>query len=502
MKKLLLIVLSLGIVIGRSGVCVADQDILDTSFSFDAKKIAYTVANFTVSGEATKVYDVKSVEIWTCNRDGSNARRVTSGHIDKTPRWSPDGKQIVFTRKEDVWLVNVDGSGLKQLNKTPLHIEEFPEFSNDGKNLFYVRTEYSNVAREGEKENFLPGDNQVMAYSLVSNQERERFKSEDEYEQIVPNRADANEVFLFYTLYDPEIKTEFGKGMLSDILVVEAAKLDGTGRRTIKREPWKITETDPNISRIRLEKIYATAAGVAIQMETWNLEERKKTKIQIPTQNGAKTIENPLVNFNDISLDGKSLLGKGVRSEDVAGEWITELTLKIVNVATEEAVALDLSTLLGKKPAVVTPKPTTKTTLLPPMAALQHFAKAEAAFSETAYGEAIEEYSEAIKLFPKYAQAHYGRGRSYAKRNEWADALKDFDDAIRLNPNDMDFYLERAMTHFMIGDDNLALADYNTAIRIAPKSAKAYNERSMFYMALGQKEKGLADEAKVKELEK
>lgn len=203
-----------------------ERDIVGASFNFEATKIAYAVATFEILGEKTKTYDVKSVEIWSCDRDGNNVRRVTSGHKDTAPRWSPDGKQIVFTRKEDVWIVNADGSGLKQLNKTPLHVEESPVFSNDGKNLHYIRTEYWDLAKKGEKPYLIQGDNQAMSYSLVANQERERFKSEDEYKQIVPNRQNPGEVFLFYTLYDPKIKTDYGDGMLSDTLVVAAAKLD------------------------------------------------------------------------------------------------------------------------------------------------------------------------------------------------------------------------------------------------------------------------------------
>ena len=494
--------LFLGLAFGCGESRALERDIFDMAWSFNAKKIAYTIASYEVLDATTSSFDVKSVEIWTCNRDASNAKRLTSGHKDVKPRWSPDGKQIVFTRNEDVWIVNADGTNLKQLNKTPLHIEELPEFSNDGKSLFYVRTEVVNTAKEGEKESLLPIDSQVMSHSLVSNQERERFKSDDEYMQIVPNRADSSEVFLLYNRYDPKIKTEFGEGMLTDMITLAAAKLDGTGRRVLKSEPKYFVREQGKDSHTEIQKIRAIAKGAVIQAQFWSVGTERENQLLIPTLNGVKTMKNPLTDFNDISTDGQLLLGIGILQKEEGEKWSIERTIQIVDVATGEEIYLDRSTLLGAKPTAIAPKPAPKISFLPPMAALEHFAKAENAFNETAYGEAIEEYSEAIKLFPKYAAAYNGRGQSYAKRNEWNEALEDFNNAIGLNPNEVDFYLGRAMMHFMLSDDNLALADYNTVIHIAPKSAKAYNERSMFYMAIGEKEKGLADEAKAKELEK
>jgi len=37
-------------------------------------------------------------EIWSIARDGTDARRLTSGHHDVDPTWSPSGREIVFAR--------------------------------------------------------------------------------------------------------------------------------------------------------------------------------------------------------------------------------------------------------------------------------------------------------------------------------------------------------------------------------------------------------------------
>jgi TolB protein len=52
-------------------------------------------------------------ELYVINADGTGLRRLTDG-ID--PSWSPDGKQIAFTRYRDprgVWVINADGSGAR-----------------------------------------------------------------------------------------------------------------------------------------------------------------------------------------------------------------------------------------------------------------------------------------------------------------------------------------------------------------------------------------------------
>jgi Tol biopolymer transport system component len=85
-------------------------------YSPDGTRIAWCAHRKTSSGNW-------AMNVWIMNSDGSNPKKVTSDHAWRFG-WSPDGSQLVFlywdTLTErpgngELWLINVDGSGLRQL---------------------------------------------------------------------------------------------------------------------------------------------------------------------------------------------------------------------------------------------------------------------------------------------------------------------------------------------------------------------------------------------------
>ncbi|MDM8530774.1 hypothetical protein QUF63_06335 [Anaerolineales bacterium HSG25] len=66
-----------------------------------------------------------SDEIWVVNRDGSDLKQLTRDPYhwwDKHPSWSPDGNQIVFwsnrTGHGQIWIMDRDGSNLRSISRT------------------------------------------------------------------------------------------------------------------------------------------------------------------------------------------------------------------------------------------------------------------------------------------------------------------------------------------------------------------------------------------------
>ena len=77
--------------------------------------------------------------------DGSGQARITSGSIDESPSWSPDGMKITFSRRSnyidpgDIYVMNADGSGQTNLTNESAY-DENPDWSPDGSKIVYART--------------------------------------------------------------------------------------------------------------------------------------------------------------------------------------------------------------------------------------------------------------------------------------------------------------------------------------------------------------------------
>ena len=71
------------------------------------------------------------------------ANRSNHPGFDGWPFWSPDGNLIVFTSERagsaDLWVVNADGTNLRQLTSDPDADERQPWWSPDGRRIVYSR---------------------------------------------------------------------------------------------------------------------------------------------------------------------------------------------------------------------------------------------------------------------------------------------------------------------------------------------------------------------------
>jgi Tol biopolymer transport system component len=83
-------------------------------------------------------------DIYIAAADGSPQRRLTSGRGDEqTPKFSPDGKRIVFRAAADpgsapeIWIMNRSGGGKRNLTRTPRKTEWSPAWTRDGKHIVF-----------------------------------------------------------------------------------------------------------------------------------------------------------------------------------------------------------------------------------------------------------------------------------------------------------------------------------------------------------------------------
>ena len=83
----------------------------------------------------------KSSEIYVINVDGKNPRQMTKDPKltwTESPKWSPDGRQFVFTGKagNEIYLINVNGENLRQLTNN-LGGNSEPVWSPEGRQIIF-----------------------------------------------------------------------------------------------------------------------------------------------------------------------------------------------------------------------------------------------------------------------------------------------------------------------------------------------------------------------------
>jgi tetratricopeptide (TPR) repeat protein len=91
-------------------------------------------------------------------------------------------------------------------------------------------------------------------------------------------------------------------------------------------------------------------------------------------------------------------------------------------------------------------------------------------------------------------------GNQAALNGDLDRAVRDFSEAIRIDPKYPDTYLERGQTYFKLGDTERAIADYSAALARDPRHGAALRARGMAHLYRGQSDLALADLSKAIEL--
>ncbi|GAX41804.1 tetratricopeptide TPR_2 repeat protein [Tolypothrix sp. NIES-4075] len=106
---------------------------------------------------------------------------------------------------------------------------------------------------------------------------------------------------------------------------------------------------------------------------------------------------------------------------------------------------------------------------------------------------AIADYEQAIRLDPKYTLAYYNRGLVRSELGDNQRAIADYNQALEINPKYVYAYVSRGRARRNLGDQQGALADFDQAIRLNPRSALTYVNRGLVRSYLGDKEGAIAD---------
>jgi Tol biopolymer transport system component len=83
--------------------------------------------------------------IYSIQPSGAGLQTLAAGPDDHAPRWSPNGKRIVFERAGDLWLMRADGSHEQRFTSGPGD-DISPGWSADGTKIVFVRSDDGSVA--------------------------------------------------------------------------------------------------------------------------------------------------------------------------------------------------------------------------------------------------------------------------------------------------------------------------------------------------------------------
>lgn len=116
--------------------------------------------------------------------------------------------------------------------------------------------------------------------------------------------------------------------------------------------------------------------------------------------------------------------------------------------------------------------------------------------------EAASQRSESSPARPVNAKvtALIESGKRATLKGDVDRAVRDFSDAIRIDPKYPDSYAERGQALFKLGEIERAVADYSEALARDPEHAGALRARGMAYLYRGTADLALADLSKVIEL--
>jgi Tol biopolymer transport system component/imidazolonepropionase-like amidohydrolase len=107
----------------------------DRTIAFDTDEGTWISLDVSPDGR-TIVFDLVG-DLYLLPIEGGEARRITSGIAwDCMPRFSPDGRQVAFisdrSGSDNLWVMNVDGTALRQVTKETDFALSSPEWTPDG----------------------------------------------------------------------------------------------------------------------------------------------------------------------------------------------------------------------------------------------------------------------------------------------------------------------------------------------------------------------------------
>ncbi len=119
-----------------------------------APLVSLVLLGIGVAGSAKAAYPgvdgriafVRDGNIYTIQSTGAGRQQLTSGGHCSGPRWSPDGDEIAYLYRGNLWIMGADGADKARVtDAAPHYTDARPSWSPNGRYLAFVKTERGNA---------------------------------------------------------------------------------------------------------------------------------------------------------------------------------------------------------------------------------------------------------------------------------------------------------------------------------------------------------------------
>ena len=183
-----------------SGACTLRAALAEANAHSGPDRIAFNIPGSGTNGRIAFHSDrTGNQEIWTVNADGTGPKNLTNNPaVDASPDFSPDGGKVVFRSERDgnseIYAMNADGTGQRRLTNNPVS-DASPDFSPDGRRIVFTST------LGGDRELFVmnadgTGQRPITANAVPeSNPEWSPDGTKIAFTRTVGSRASTNEIY-------------------------------------------------------------------------------------------------------------------------------------------------------------------------------------------------------------------------------------------------------------------------------------------------------------------
>lgn len=106
--------------------------------------------------------------------------------------------------------------------------------------------------------------------------------------------------------------------------------------------------------------------------------------------------------------------------------------------------------------------------------------------------QAINAFTRAIEIEPKYAEAYVKRGLAYYRSEQYKTAIADYTETLKLKRYQADAYASRADAYQSLGDLQRAIEDYSASLK-RRRNPQVMQKRAETYFKHGDVQNALAD---------